>query len=308
MSSPHGIPGLKLRALTNCLACRGFLGAVLLALACQAAAAKAVRVGSKNFSEQFIVAELYAGALEAAGYQVERKLNLGSTFATHEALKAGSIDVYPEYTGTALTTLVQEEASADPDRVFEQVRTSYRQKYEFEWLKRSRVNNGYVIVVRPDIAAKYGLESLTDLSRVSRQLRMAITAEFAERPDGLPGLSAVYGIEFGSLRSFAGMRLRYEGMLQGRYEAVNAFATDWQITALGLVRLRDDKALFPPYELAPVARADVSQDQSAVAALNRVSDLLDTETMRDLNEQVERHGREPRAVASEFLRKAGIMR
>jgi osmoprotectant transport system substrate-binding protein len=288
---------------------RGLLAILVLALLQSAATAQAIRVGSKNFSEQFIVAELYAGALEAAGYQVDRKLNLGSTFAAHEALKAGLIDVYPEYTGTGLTTLLQTAPeSTDPDRVFERVRTGYRETFGFEWLKRSGVNNEYVVVVPATIASSYGLATLSDLARVSRQLSIAITAEFAERPDGLPGLRAVYGLDFGTVRSFASMRLRYEGLLQGRYDVASGFATDWQITARGLVRLKDDKGLFPPYELAPVARPGLAQDVKAVAALDRVSEALDTEKMRALNEQVERHGREPREVAAEFLRAHGIAR
>ena len=130
-----------------------------------------IRVGSKNFSEQFIVAELYAGALEAAGYEVERKLNIGSTFAVHDAIRAGTIDIYPEYTGTGLTTLLQEPAGGtDPDRIYDQVRTAYRERFGLERLKRSAVNNGYVIVVRPDIAARFGLATLSDLARVSRDL------------------------------------------------------------------------------------------------------------------------------------------
>jgi osmoprotectant transport system substrate-binding protein len=285
------------------------LAILTLALLPSIATAQAIRVGSKNFSEQFIIAELYAGALEAAGYQVDRKLNLGSTFAVHEALKAGLVDVYPEYTGTGLTTLLQTAPeSTDPDRVFERVRTGYRETFGFEWLRRSSVNNGYVVVVPAAIASSYGLATLSDLARVSSQLSMAITAEFAERPDGLPGLKAVYGLEFGTVRSFASMRLRYEGMLQGRYDVASGFATDWQIAAWGLTRLKDDKGLFPPYELAPVVRPSVAQDGKAVAALDGVSEALDTEKMRALNEQVERHGRQPREVAAEFLRAHGIAR
>ena len=282
------------------------LQAMLSLLLLCAVAADPIRVGSKNFSEQFIVAELYAGALEAAGYQVERKLNLGGTTVAHEALKAGLIDLYPEYTGTGLTLLQATAATTNPDDVFEIVRSGYRRQFGLEWSRRSSVNNGYVVVVRPDAASKLGLVNLSDLSRVSTELSMAITTEFAERGDGLPGLAAVYGIKFGSVRSFTGMRLRYESMLQGRFEVVSGFATDWQITARQLVTLKDDKGLFPPYELAPVVRASLSRDQGAIAALDRVSASLDTEKMRVLNEQVERFGREPRDVASQFLREHGI--
>jgi osmoprotectant transport system substrate-binding protein len=284
--------------------CRYIALFATLALALPSGAtAQAIRVGSKNFSEQFLIAELYAGALEAAGYQVERKLNLGSTFAAHEALKADLIDVYPEYTGTGLTTILKEAANdTDPDRVFERVRSGYRHQFEFEWLKRSGVNNGYVVVVRPEVVAKHNLTTLSDLSRVSRELSLAVTAEFAERPDGLPGLAALYGIEFGTMRAFTSMRLRYEGMLQGRYDVTSGFATDWQIAARGLVALRDDKGLFPPYELAPVARGSLARDRKAVAALDGINALLDTEKMRAMNEQVERLGRQPREVAADFLR------
>lgn len=285
-----------------------FLAVPVLVLLGSAAVAAPIRIGSKNFSEQFIVAELYAGALEAAGYEVERKTNIGSTFAVHDAIRAGVIDVYPEYTGTGLTTLLQESAGGtDPDRIYEQVRSGYRERFGLEWLKRSAVNNGYVLVVRPDVAARFGLATLTDLARVSPDLNIAVTAEFAERPDGLPGLKARYGIEFGTMRPFAGMRLRYEAMLQGRFEVANAFATDWQIAARGLVPLKDDRRLFPPYELAPVVRSEIARDNAATAALDRVSEALDTDRMRALNEEVELHGRSPREVADAFLRRVGIV-
>ena len=301
--------GFGLRTMTRVSMVRRCLALLVLVLLGSAATAAPIRVGSKNFSEQFIVAELYAGALEAAGYDVERKLNIGSTFAVHDAIRAGTIDVYPEYTGTGLITLLGEPGGGtDPDRVYDQVRTGYRDRFELEWLNRSAVNNAYVIVVRPDIAARYGLATLSDLARVSRDLNVAVTAEFTERPDGLPGLKAAYGIEFGTIRPFAGMRLRYEAMLQGRFEVANAFATDWQITARRLVALTDDRGVFPPYELAPVLRSAIARDAGVAAALNRVSEVLDTETMRRLNEEVELHGRPPREVAAEFLRRRGVVR
>jgi osmoprotectant transport system substrate-binding protein len=260
-------------------------------------------VGSKNFVEQFIVAELYAGALEAAGLPVERKINLGSTFTVHEALKAGVIDVYPEYTGTGLAVGLDLTAGAetDPAKVFEAVKAGYRSRHNLVWLNPSRVDNGYVLVTSPELASRHGLKTLSDLARVADKLGIAMATEFADRRDGLPGLKARYGITFGKVRQFSTMRLRYEALLQGEADVVNGFATDWQIADRKLVALEDDKKLFAPYELAPVVRPEVAENPAAVAALNRVSEALDTQVMRELNRKVELEGRSARTVAAEFL-------
>lgn len=284
------------------------LASASLLLAATAANAQTIKIGSKNFTEQFIVAELYAGAIEAAGLKVERKINLGATLVAHEALKSGAIDLYPEYTGTALLAVMKAEKDTDPKRVFDTVKGFYEKEFNLTWLPPSNVNNGYAIVVRPETAAPNNLKTLSDLAKVSKGLKLGAGSEFFDRYDGLPGLKEVYGMEFGESRQFAALRLRYEALTQKQVDIANGFSTDWQIAAEKFVALEDDKNLFPPYQLAPVVRMDVAKNRTVVDALAKVDALIDNATMSELNRQVEVEKREPRRVAADFLKAKGIVK
>lgn len=272
------------------------------------AAAQTIRVGSKNFTEQFIVAELYAGALEAAGFTVERKINLGATLVAHEAVRTGAIDLYPEYTGTGLLAVMKAENDTDAQRVFGKVKAFYEKEYGLTWLPPSKVNNGNAMVVRPETAAEHNLKTLSDLAPVAKKLRFGGGSEFFDRYDGLPGLKAVYGIDFGDTRQFAALRLRYAALTSKQVDMTNGFSTDWQIAAGKFVVLADDKNLFPPYFLAPVVRMEVAGNAKLAAALAGVNELIDNTVMQELNRQVEVDKREPRRVAAEFLRAKGILK
>jgi osmoprotectant transport system substrate-binding protein len=272
------------------------------------ALAQTIKVGSKNFTEQFIVAELYAASLEAAGFKVERKMNLGATLIAHQAIKAGAIDVYPEYTGTGLVAVMKIEGSPekDPQNVYQRVKRFYETNFNLTWLTPSRVDNGNAIVVRPETASQFGLKTLSDLGRAAGKLTLGGGSEFFDRYDGVPGLKAVYGVQFADARQFAALRLRYEALANKQVDVTNGFATDWQIPTGKFVALEDDKRLFPPYFLAPVVRMELAQNKEAVAALDRVSALLDTPTMQELNRQVEVDKKEPKRVAAEFLKGRGV--
>lgn len=282
-------------------------GAALLALGTVSADAQTLKVGSKNFTEQFIVAELYAGALEAAGFKVERKINLGATLVAHEALRTGAIDLYPEYTGTGLLAVMKGKVDTDAQKVFNEVKAYYEKEFNLTWLPPSKVNNGYAIVVRPETAKENNLKTLGDLARVSKQLKLGAGSEFFDRYDGLPGLKQVYGIEFAESRQFAALRLRYEALTQKQVDVANGFSTDWQIAAEKFVSLDDDKNLFPPYFLAPVVRMDVAKNTKATEALAKVNALIDNTTMQELNRQVEVDKKEPKKVAADFLRAKGLV-
>jgi osmoprotectant transport system substrate-binding protein len=290
---------------------RTLLAAVTAFALPAAAAAQTLKVGSKNFTEQFIVAELYAGALEAAGFKVERKINLGATLIAHEALRTGAIDLYPEYTGTGLLAVMKQQGriESDPQKVYDTVKAHYEKEYKLTWLKPSGVNNGYAMVVRPETAREHNLKTLSDLARVAGKLRLGAGNEFADRWDGLPGLKAVYGIEFGEFRQFAALRLRYEALVQKQVDIANGFSTDWQIAAEKFSALDDDKGLFPPYYLTPVVRMDtVAGNQKIVEVLERIGTLIDNPTMQELNRRVEVDKKEPHQVAAEFLKGKGIVR
>jgi osmoprotectant transport system substrate-binding protein len=288
---------------------RNFVAALAgLALSVSAAAAQTVKIGSKNFTEQFIVAELYAAALEGAGFKVERKINLGGTLVAHEALKSGAIDLYPEYTGTGFNAVMKATTTeTDPNKVFELVKSFYEKEFNLTWLKPSNINNGYAIVVRPETAKEHNLKTLTDLGKVSKKLSLGAGTEFVDRRDGIAGLKEVYGAEFGEFKQFAALRLRYEALSQKQVDIANGFSTDWQIAAEKFVSLEDDKGLFPPYFLAPAVRPEIAKNEKIVAALAKVNALLDNTVMQELNRQVEVDKKEPRSVAAAFLKAKGVL-
>nr|WP_282571931.1 glycine betaine ABC transporter substrate-binding protein [Roseomonas acroporae] len=291
-----------------------FLLSGLLAPAGNARAQPApIRVGSKNFTEQFVVAEIYAQALEAAGARVERRLNLGGTLIAQRALESGQIDLYPEYTGTALTVVlrrpVEPGAGADRPALLRRLREFYERQFGATWLDPSGIDNGNVLLVRPALAQRLGLRTLSDLAAVSAGLTLAAGNEFADRADGLPGLERVYGMRFAYFRQFAALGLRYAALRHGQADVVNGYATDWQIAADGLLALEDDRHLFPPYDLAPVVRLDaLARFPPLRGRLDAVNARLDTAGMRALNRAVEYDGDEPADVARRFLREQGLTR
>jgi osmoprotectant transport system substrate-binding protein len=284
----------------------------LLALAAAAAllsvpALGQVKVGSKNFTEQFVVAEIYAQALEAAGLKVERKLNLGGTLIAHKALEEKQIDLYPEYTGTMLLVVLKGEPMTDQKAVYDKVRSEYAAK-GFAVLNEAPLNNTYNMVVRPETAAQYKLETLSDLARVSKELKLGAGPEFRDRKDGLPGLKAKYGIDFKEDLQMA-IGLRYQALANKQIDVVNGYATDGMISALKLKRLKDDKNLWPPYYLVPVVRKDALDANPRIAeVLNRVSQMLDETSMAEMNYKVDNDKEEPKDVARAFLRAKGVVR
>jgi osmoprotectant transport system substrate-binding protein len=211
-----------------------------------------VRVGSKNFTEQFVLGEIYAQALEAAGIKTEKKLNLGGTLIAYKALEEKQIDMYPEYTGTMLLAILKLESMTDPKAVHDKVRDEYAKK-GLVVLPQANVNNTYVLVMRPEIAAKYKVDTLSDLAKVSKDLVLGAGPEFRDRKDGLPGLKSKYGMEFKEDQQMA-IGLRYSALKNDHIQVVNGYSTDGLIASMKLKRLKDDKNLWPPYYVAPVVR------------------------------------------------------
>src|SRR4051812_9988645 len=203
-----------------------------------AGAQQPVRVGSKNFTEQFVLAELYAQAMEAAGIKVEKKLNLGGTLIAHKALEEKQIDLYPEYTGTMLLAVLKLESMTDAKKVHDTVKDEYAKK-GLVVLNQANVNNTYVLVVKPETAAKFKLETVSDLARISKELVLGDGPEFRGRKDGLPGLKATYGLEFRQDQQMA-IGLRYAALKNDQIQVVNGYSTDGMIAAMKLKRLKDD--------------------------------------------------------------------
>jgi len=281
--------------------------ALIVAAVENADANELVKIGSKNFTEQFVVAEIYAQALEKAGFTVERHLNLGATAIAQAALVHGDIDLYPEYTGTAMASVVKGDLSGSAEKIYSDVKTYYEKNFELTWLKPTNINNGYAMIVKPELAKKFGLSNLSGLSAVSANLVFGAEAGYSERTDGLPGLKRVYGIEFKEFKNFASPNFRYSALLGGNIDISIGFGTDWQIADKGLSVLDDDKHLWPPYFLTPVVRESALKANPKIAlVLDRVSPLLTNENMRELNAKVDRDKEEPGDVAAEFLKTSGL--
>ena len=282
------------------------------AVSCQSgepdSAELAIKIGSKEFAEQLIVGEIYATILESQGLPVERKLRLGGTFVTHSSLKSGQIDLYPEYTGTALTVILKKPTTTQPDRVFDIVSQAYKENFNLEWLAPAPMNNSYVLAMTAEKATKLGIETISGLATKAGELVAIGPPEFPGREDGLPGLQKVYG-NF-QLKSYKTVNagLRYKGLLDDQGDVVVAFGTDGEIYAFNLVVLEDDKNFFIKYQLAPVVRREVLENYPRIRQiLDSVSAKLTNKTLQRLNYQVTGKQREPAEVAKEFLMQEGLI-
>lgn len=267
-----------------------------------------VIVASKDFTEAFILGEMYALLLENGGYQVERKINLGGTPVVQQALINEEVDLYPEYTGTGLLTVLKLPVMTDPAEVYQAVKAGYEEQFNLTWLEPAPMNNTQALAITQARADELGITTITDMVAVADQLVMAAPPEFVEREDGYPGLQRVYGdFEFQEVLSVdAG--LRYQALTTGEADIVVAFGTDGEIAANDLVLLQDDKGLWPPYQVAPVVRQAVLDANPEIAdILNQLAPLLTDETMQQLNYEVSGNQREPADVAKEFLVSQGLI-
>lgn len=267
-----------------------------------------IKVGSKDFTEAFIIGEMYALSLEKAGFQVERKLNLGGTPVAQAALTSGEIDLYPEYTGTGLLTVLKQPAMSDPKQVFDKVSTAYKDQFNLVWLDPAPMNNTQALAMTKAGAEKFGIKTFSDLAAKASQLTMVGPPEFEVREDGLPGLKAKYG-DF-QLKEYKAVDpgLRYKALTDGEADVAVAFGTDGEIAAFDLVLLQDDKNLFPPYQVAPVVRQQtLDANPGVAAALNQLAPKLTDATMQKLNYEVSGNKREPADVAKEFMTQEGLL-
>jgi osmoprotectant transport system substrate-binding protein len=268
-----------------------------------------IKVGSKDFTEQFILGEMYALVLADQGFKVERKLNLGGTPVAQAGLQSGQIDLYPEYTGTGLLTVLKEPAQSNQKQVFNTVAKGYKEKFNLVWLEPAPMNNAQALVMTQEGSKKYGIKTISQMVAKASQLTMIGPPEFEAREDGLPGLNKAYG-DF-KLKKFipADPGLRYKTLNNAQADVAVAFGTDGEISALKMVVLEDDKKLFPPYQVAPVIRQEtLDQNPGIRDVLNTLSPKLTTETMQRLNYEVSGKQREPTEVAKEFLTQEGLLK
>jgi osmoprotectant transport system substrate-binding protein len=286
---------------------------VALAAGCGSRGAVQVtlKVGSKDFTEEFILGEMYVLLLEEAGFKVERKFNLGGTPVAHAALVKGEIDLYPEYTSTGLLTVLKKAPIADARAVLEEIRKGYKEQFNLEWLEPASFNNTQALATTKAVSEKYGITTYSDLAAKAGALRLGGPAEFAEREDGIKGLQKAYGgFQFKEFKQLGTGSLRYEALKNGQVDVVVAFGTDGQISGLGLVLLKDDKNFYPVYQAAPVVRAEAIEKHPKIAeALNKLAPLLTDEVMAGLNWQVDGPDKkEFAAVARAFLQEKGLIK
>jgi osmoprotectant transport system substrate-binding protein len=277
------------------------VAAALLALAsCRASGERPLRVGSKNFTEQGVLGEIAAGALEAAGVRVERKLDLGGTFLCQRAMVAGELDLYPEYTGTAFTAILKEKPVSDPERVRARVTEEYARRWGLVWTPPLGFENTFALVMRGDDARRLGIAKISDLAGHT-ELKPGFGYEFLERADGFPGLAAAYGLAFRERPAQMDLGLLYPALAQKKVDVVAGNSTDGLIAAMRLAVLEDDRRYFPPYEAAFVVRSPVWADARVRRALESLAGAIPPEAMRAMNAAVDRDGKRPAAVAAEFL-------
>ena len=269
---------------------------------------KVVRIGTKNFTEQIILGEMMAQLIETkTDLIVERRFNLGGTMICHGALVNGEIDLYAEYTGTGLTAILKHPVIPDPEEALNHVTRAYHERFDAQWLKPFGFNNTYALTVREADAKKNQWNRISDLVNMAMEMRAGFTAEFAERPDGYPGLRRIYGLRFGEVRDFD-PALMYEAVVKGEVDVVCAFATDGRIAAYHLVPLKDDLNFFPPYHAAPVIRENILKTHPKLGdVLSLFGGLIDNATMQRLNFEVDGKKRKTAEMVEEFLKAKGIL-
>jgi osmoprotectant transport system substrate-binding protein len=261
-------------------------------------------VGSKNFTEQVVLGEIIAQQLERRLHvSVERRLNLGGTLLAHQALVSGQIDVYPEYTGTALAAVLKDPLDNDPGGVLARVRSEYLQKFQVEWLDPLGIDDSFAMVVNGTLAREKKLESLTDAAAAGGTWSLGVGYEFEQRVDGLAALDKTYHLKWQGSPKTMDLGLLYKALEQGQVTMIAANATDGLLSKLDLKVLADDKRAFPPYQVCVVARAASLQTVPGMReALVELSGKFTNERMRELNYQVDGLHRPVGEVAADFLK------
>lgn len=267
----------------------------------------AIAVGSKNFTEELILGEIYAQTLERGGLRVTRRLDLGGTDIAMAALQRGQIDLYPEYTGTALVNQLHRAPISDPNAAYAAVKDAYAKQYDLVWLRPSPFNDSQALASTQATARAHGIRTLSDVAREAPRLVLGAIPEFLHRADGLPGLQKAYGgFRFKTIKQLDN-GLKYQALRQGDVDVVVAFTTDGQIAADRLVVFADDKHLFPAYQVAPVVRkATLDAHPEIATLLDAVAPSLTTATMQQLNLLVDGPKKtEPADAARTFLQRVG---
>ena len=282
---------------------RGLFLCGLMALGSSCSHTPTITVGSKNFTEQVLLGEILAQQIEhTLGVRVERRLNLGGTLLAHEALTRGSIDLYPEYTGTALTAILKHPPDSDRARVLDAVRADYRRRWKLEWLSPLGFIDTFAMMVRGEAARSAGLVTISDAAR-SKAWKLGAGYEFRQRPDGLEGFLKTYGLRTQGEPISMDLGLLYQALEGRQVDMIAANSTDGLASVLDVAILQDDRHYFPPYECAVVARQDTLERFPQLRpALEQLSGKITDDVMRKLNYEVDGRHRQAADVAAGFLK------
>ncbi|MEE8461129.1 MAG: glycine betaine ABC transporter substrate-binding protein [Acidobacteriota bacterium] len=275
----------------------------LLASMSGCGSAETIVIGSKNFTEQVILGELLAQQIEnQTELKVVRKLNLGGTFICDQALRAGELDGYVEYTGTAFTAILKNDPIRDPQEVYQRVKESYG-KEGMEWLQPLGFNNTFAILIRGEAAKRFGVRTISDIAPYTPSWLAAFGYEFIERADGFKGLSETYDLKFAEPPRVMELGLTYRALAEQRVDLIAGDSTNGLIAVLDLFVLEDDQQYFPPYDGVPVFRSETLQRYPQLREIiNRLAGTIDEDQMRRMNYQVDGEGKLVKEVVREFLR------
>ena len=284
------------------------IGALLLTFGCTSHANRVV-IGSKNFTEQLILGELFAQVIEARTHiPVERSFYLAGTFICQQAILAGRIDVYPEYTGTALTAVLKQPALRESSEVYRRVKEGYEKQFGLTIGPPLGFDNTFAIVIRGEDARRLQLKTLSQAAAIAPKWRAGFGYEFMERPDGYAGLASSYGLHFAEPPRIMDLGLLTRALKNGQVDLIAGNNTDGLIRALDLAVLEDDHHYFPPYEAVAVMRGELARNHpEAVAALGALGGEISDDDMRRMNYAVDGEHQDAVVVAREFLRERKLV-
>jgi osmoprotectant transport system substrate-binding protein len=265
-------------------------------------------IGAKNFTEQVVLGELLAQEIEAKSHlKVERRFYLAGSYICQQALVAGRIDAYVEYTGTALTAILKQPVDRNPDSVFRTVRGLYESRYHITAADSLGFENTFAMVIRGEDARRLQVTTLSEAARYTPQWRLGVGYEFEQRPDGLPGLSAAYGLKFAGSPRTMDLGLLYRALNAHQVDMIAANSTDGPIQAFGLIALVDDKHYFPPYQAVPLVRDEALARWPQIKdALQALAGEISADDMRAMNEAIDGQHRDPAEVVRDFFARKNL--
>ena len=281
-----------------------FVAVALLLPSCSPSHVDRIVVGSKNFTESFLLGEIVAQTIEAhTGLKVDRRFYLAGTYICQQAILAGRIDIYLEYTGTALTAILKQTASRDKQEVYQRVKTEYEHRFKLTLGPALGFNDTFAMEIRGEDARRLNIKTLSQATAFAPHWRAGFGYEFMERPDGYRGLAATYGLHFAEPPRVMDLGLLARALKDHQIDLAGGNTTDGLIPALDLFALEDDRHYFPPYEAVPVIRQQTLQHHPELAqVLAQLAGKISDEEMQRLNYAVDGQHRDAKEVIHEFLR------